>query len=48
MGDKNSSMHKVIEGTKNGVDIAQDLAEKYNDIAQWAGLPQVPKPFLKK
>ena len=48
MGDKNSSMHKIIEGTKNGVGIAQDLAEKYNDIAQWAGLPQVPKPFLKK
>ena len=48
MGDKNSTLSKVIAGTKNGVSIAQDLAEQYNGIAQWAGLPQVPKPFLKK
>jgi hypothetical protein len=46
--DKNSKLHKTVKGIKNGVSIAQDIAKGYNDIAQWAGLPQVPKPFLKK
>ncbi|MFK7906979.1 MAG: hypothetical protein AB8B69_17730 [Chitinophagales bacterium] len=26
----------------------QDIAAEYNKLAQWLGLPQVPKPFLKK
>ncbi len=38
---------KTIKGVKRGVEIAQNLAGHYNDIAQWCGLPQVPKPFLK-
>jgi len=33
---------------KYGVGLAQDIAKGYNDIAQWLGLPQVMKPFLKK
>ena len=33
---------------KKGVSIAQDIAEQYNKLAQWVGLPQVPTPFLKK
>jgi hypothetical protein len=48
LGDENSSLHKVVKGIKNGIGIAQDIAEGYNDMAQWVGLPQVPKPFLKK
>ncbi len=44
---KNSKLHKTVKGIKNGVSIAQDIAKGYNDIAQWAGLPQVPKPFWK-
>jgi hypothetical protein len=48
LGDEDSKLHKTIEGIKKGIDIAQDIAKGYNDIAQWAGLPQVPKPFLKK
>ncbi len=46
--DKDSQLHKTIKGIKHGVSIAQDIAKGYNDLAQWAGLPQVPKPFLKK
>ena len=48
LGDEDSTIHKTIEGVKNGVSIAQDIAEQYNKVTQWLGLPQVPKPFLKK
>jgi GTPase SAR1 family protein len=48
LGDEKSSLHKTVEGMKYGISLAQDIAQGYNDIAQWAGLPQVPKPFLKK
>ncbi|NOU19042.1 MAG: hypothetical protein HOO91_15910 [Bacteroidales bacterium] len=48
LGDEESKLHKSISGVKQGVSIAQDIAKGYNDIAQWLGLPQVPKPFLKK
>ncbi|MEO1257325.1 MAG: COR domain-containing protein [Bacteroidota bacterium] len=48
LGDKNSTIHKTVEGLRRGVSIAQGIAEEYNKIAQWCGLPQVPKPFLKK
>jgi len=40
-------MDKVIKTAKDGIDIARRLAGYYNDIAQWCGLPQVPKPFAK-
>jgi hypothetical protein len=46
--DKDSTLHKTIKGVKNGVNIAQEIAKKYNDMAQWLGWPTVPKPFLKK
>ena len=46
--DEKSNLHKAVKGVKNGISIAQDIAKSYNDIAQWCGLPQVPKPFLKK
>jgi len=48
LGDENSNLHKTVKGIKHGISIAQDIAQGYNDIAQWCGLPQVPKPFLKK
>ncbi|NOQ28062.1 MAG: hypothetical protein GQ564_22090 [Bacteroidales bacterium] len=48
LGDEGSKLHKTVKGIKHGIGIAQDIAKTYNDIAQWAGLPQVPKPFLKK
>ena len=46
LGDENSKLHKTVKGIKHGIGIAQDIAQGYNDIAQWMGLPQVPKPFL--
>jgi uncharacterized protein YjbI with pentapeptide repeats len=48
LGDEESSLSKTIKGIKKGTDIARELAGTYNDIAQWCGLPQVPKPFTKK
>lgn len=48
LDDGNTAIGKMVKTIKNGKDIAQDLAESYNTIAQWFGLPQVPKPFLKK
>ena len=48
LGDEESRLHKTVEGIRNGVSIAQDIAKQYNNLAQWLGLPQVPKPFLKK
>jgi hypothetical protein len=48
LGDEESKLHKTVEGIKKGISIAQDIAKGYNDIAQWVGLPQVPKSFLKK
>ena len=47
LGDEDSTLYKTVEGLKRGVDIAQDFAAEYNKVAQWLGLPQVPKPFLK-
>lgn len=45
--DKDSRLHKTVKGVKHGISIAQDIAKGYNNIAQWAGLSQVPEPFLK-
>ena len=39
---------KIIKTTKDGIDIARQLAVHYNQIAQWCGLPQVPEPFVKR
>jgi len=38
---------KVIQTANDGIDMARQLAGYYNEIAQWCGLPQVPKPFTK-
>lgn len=46
--DENSKLHKTIKGIKHGISITLDIAKGYNDIAQWCGLPQVPKPFFGK
>lgn len=46
--DKGSQLNKAVKRVKRGIDIAQDIAKGYNSIAQWLGMPQVPKPFLGK
>ncbi|MFE4076980.1 COR domain-containing protein [Peribacillus sp. YIM B13477] len=38
---------KTVKNIKGGISITQDIADQYNKIAQWFGLPVVPKPFLK-
>lgn len=48
VGKTGSRTGKALKGLRDGIKIGQDLAEFYNSIAQWCGLPQVPKPFLKK
>lgn len=45
--DSESEIGKVVRGIKYGVRIAQDIGEKYNNIAEWCGLPVIPKVFLK-
>ena len=45
--DSDSELGKVIKGIKYGVGIAQDIGDKYNSIAEWCGLPVIPKVFLK-
>jgi len=42
-----SKLGKSVKGIRNGTRIAKELGKGYNSIAQWAGLPQVPEPFLK-
>jgi hypothetical protein len=48
LGDASTRAGKAIKAVEDGVGYAQDLAENYNKIAQWCGLPNVPDPFLKK
>lgn len=48
LADPESSVGKVIEGTKYGYSILQDIAGKYNSIAEWCALPTIPKVLLKK
>lgn len=42
-----STLIKALQKIDNGIDIARDLCTKYNAIADWCGLPQVPKILTK-
>jgi len=33
---------------RNGFETVQKLGARYNDIAQWFGVPQIPTPLLGK
>jgi GTPase SAR1 family protein len=46
LNDETSALHEKALKVKHGIQTAQKIAKQYNDIAQWFGLPQVPKPFL--
>lgn len=48
LADPGSRTGKVIAMVKDGVSIVQDIAESYNSVAEWVGLPVVPRFFLKK
>lgn len=45
--NEESSLNKTIKTIENGWEIAKELAGKYNSIAEWCGLPQVPRIFTK-
>ncbi|HBC3436651.1 TPA: hypothetical protein NJ338_004563 [Vibrio parahaemolyticus] len=47
VNDAGSGINKAIEQLSDGWGVASKLAEKYNQIASWCGLPQVPKLFMK-
>lgn len=40
-----SKLHTILQKTAGAVDAARKLAGRYNAIAEWCGLPQVPRPF---
>jgi hypothetical protein len=46
--DPDDKLGKALKGVENGMNLAQDLAGKYNKIAEWCGMPVVPSAFLKK
>lgn len=48
LSNPDSSTGKIISGTKYGYSILQDIADKYNSVAEWCTLPTIPKFFLKK
>ena len=37
LSDENSTLNKAVKGIKNGVSIAQDIAQGYNGLVQWLG-----------
>jgi|GEM_PF-510 len=45
MGDKDSRLRKILEGTPKGVELGQKLGRTYNKFAQWLALPQAPDFF---
>ncbi|WKK82944.2 hypothetical protein [Marivirga arenosa] len=47
VSEGNEQLAKVLETTETGIDIIRSLAGKYNSIAEWCGLPQVPRVFIK-
>ena len=46
--NENTTLHKAVKTINSAVKVAQDIGNIYNGFAQWVGLPQVPKLFLKK
>jgi UDP-N-acetylglucosamine 1-carboxyvinyltransferase len=44
--DKNSNLGRTLISMKDGLILLQKIAKRYNKIAQWFGMPQVPDAFL--
>ena len=47
VADEKDQLSKTIKAAENGWDMFKSLAGTYNSIAEWCGLPQVPKIFTK-
>ena len=43
--EEGSTLKKAIDATESGWELFKDLAGKYNKVAEWCGLPQVPSFF---
>lgn len=48
INDKESTLRKVVDGSRYGAGIVKDIAKGYNQLADLTGLPQVPKILLGK
>jgi hypothetical protein len=48
VNDTSTALGKTVQNIKGGVKIAQDIAKHYNKIADWCGMPHVPKILLGK
>ncbi|WP_422360032.1 hypothetical protein [Reichenbachiella sp.] len=48
MADGNTELGKAIKVAESGWELFKDLSGKYNRIAEWCGLPQVPSVFTNK
>ena len=44
--EKGSAVNSLLTKISDGVSIAQKLARRYNDIAEWCGAPTVPRVFV--
>lgn len=45
--DKDSELNTSINSIKSGVSMCQELFGKYNNLAEWCGLPVIPSIFVK-
>lgn len=43
--EEGSTLKKAIDVTESGCELLKDLAGKYNKLAEWCGLPQIPSIF---
>lgn len=47
VSEGNSELSKILKTAENGWETFKNLAGKYNKIAEWCGMPQVPSIFTK-
>lgn len=45
--EEGTALNEAISKAEEGWEIFSDIAEKYNGLAQWCGLPVVPKVLMK-
>ncbi|MCF5880361.1 hypothetical protein K3H40_14920 [Aeromonas veronii] len=45
--DNSSALNSAIKKAESGWEIFSELAEKYNKVAEWCGLPVVPSALIK-
>jgi hypothetical protein len=44
--DENSELRQKAEKIRKGLETVQKIGKGYNNIAQWLGMPQIPRPLL--